>query len=67
MGKNDKSKKEATVEDSFKALDKIISQMDDDSCSLEKSLELYEKGVKIISDVTKKVDKIEKDLKILDK
>lgn len=55
-----------TIEDSFKAIDKIIEQMDDDKCSIEKSLELYEKGVKILNETTKKVAKIEKDIEALE-
>ena len=39
-------------------IDKIIEQMDNEKCTIEKSLELYEKGVKLINEVSKKVDKI---------
>ena len=49
-------KKDLSIEDSFKALDKIINQMDDDKCSIEKGLELYENGVKIINDLSKRID-----------
>lgn len=55
-----------TIEDSFKEIDKIIKEMDDDKCSIEKSIELYEKGSKILNDVTKKVDKIEKDIEVIE-
>ena len=54
-----------SIEDSFKMLDKIVNDMDDDKCSIEKSIELYESGIKIINDLTKKIDKIESDLKVL--
>lgn len=59
-------KENSTIEESFKDLDKIINQMDDEKCSIEKSLELYEKGTKILNDITKKVDKYEKDIKIIE-
>lgn len=59
-------KEKDTIDESFKNLDKIIEQMDDEKCSIEKSLELYEKGVKIINDVSKKIDKIEKDIEMLE-
>lgn len=60
-------KKELNIEESFKSLDKIIEQMDDDKCSIEKGLELYESGVKMINELSKKIDKIDKDLKVLNK
>lgn len=56
-----------SIEESFKAIDKIITDMDNEKCTIEKSIELYEKGIKILNDVNKKVDKIEKDLKVLSK
>lgn len=58
-------KKEINIEDSFKTLDKIIEQMDDDKCSIEKGIELYEKGVKLVNDLSKRIEKIDKDLKVL--
>ena len=60
-------KKDVNIEDSFKALDKIIKQMDDEKCSIEKGIELYENGVKIINEVSKKIEKIDKDLQVLNK
>lgn len=61
------SSKELNIEESFKTLDKIIEQMDDDKCSIEKGIELYEKGVKLINDLSKRIEKIDKDLKVLNK
>lgn len=58
-------KKEINIEESFKTLDKIVEQMDDDKCSIEKSIELYEKGIKLVNDLSKKIEKIDKDLKVL--
>ena len=60
-------KKEPNIEESFKTLDKIIEQMDDDKCSIEKGIELYEKGVKLVNDLSKRIEKIDKDLKVLNK
>lgn len=59
-------KENGTIEDNFKELDKIINQMDDDKCSIEKSLELYEKGIKILNETSKKVEKIEKDIEVIE-
>lgn len=60
-------KKDNAIENSFKELDKIIEQMSDEKCSIEKSLELYTKGTKIINEVDKKIEKIESDIKIITK
>ena len=60
-------KKEISIDDSFKTLDKIIEQMDDDKCSIEKGMELYEKGVKLVNDLSKKIEKIDKELKVINK
>ncbi len=65
--KKEINKKDISIEDSFKSLDKIIDQMDDEKCSIEKSLELYEKGIKLISDISNKIEKIDKELKVLNK
>ena len=62
-----KKEKENSIENSFDTLDKIVKQMDDDKCTIEKSLELYEKGIKLIGEISKKIDKIDKDLKVLNK
>lgn len=60
-------KKELGIDDSFKTLDKIIEQMDDEKCSIEKGMELYEKGVKLVNDLSKRIEKIDKDLKVINK
>lgn len=65
MKKEDK--KDLNIEDSFKTLDKIIDQMDDEKCSIEKGIELYEKGVKLVNELSKKIEKIDKDLRVLNK
>lgn len=67
MVKKKVSNKEMSIEESFKAIDKIIGDMDSEKCSIEKSIELYEDGIKLLNDVSKKIDKIEKDLKVISK
>lgn len=67
--KNEKTEKNKVlnIEDSLKSLDKIILDMESDKCTIEKSIELYEKGMKILNDTSNKIEKIEKDLKIIGK
>lgn len=67
MTKKKVANKEMSIEESFKAIDRIISDMDNEKCSIEKSIELYENGIKLLNDVNKKIDKIEKDLKVLNR
>ena len=67
MAKKKNSIKEMSIEESFKVIDKIIEDMDNDECSIENSIELYEDGVKLLNDISKKINKIEKDLKVISK
>lgn len=59
------SNKNVSIEDSFKNLDKIIEKMDDEKCSIEEGIELYEKGTKILNELSKKIEKIDNELKEL--
>lgn len=67
MAKKIENKKDISIEESFKMLDKIIEDMESDKCSIEKSIELYEKGMKILNDTSNKIEKIEKEIKVVNK
>ena len=62
-----KSKKatKKPIEYLFEKIEKIIEEMDDESCTLEKSLELYQKGIELIKEAKDSIDKIEKKIEIL--
>ena len=62
LAKKKSFKNDLTIEDSFSALEKIIKDLEDEKCSIEKSIELYEKGIELISSLNMKVEKIESDL-----
>ena len=62
LAKKKSFKNDLTIEDSFSALEKIIKDLEDEKCSIEKSIELYEKGIELISGLNMKVEKIESDL-----
>lgn len=71
--KVNKSKKEKeidfsnkTIAELFNNIDTLIEKMDDNNCSLEENLELYKKGVLLLNEVEKKVDKVEKEVEILE-
>ncbi len=62
LAKKKSFKNDLTIEDSFSALENIIKDLEDEKCSIEKSIELYEKGIELISSLNMKVERIESDL-----
>lgn len=49
----------------FSELDDIIEKMESED-SLEKTFEMYKKGVSLLKDASESIDKIEKQVKVLD-
>ncbi len=62
--KNDE--KELTLEENIKNLEDVISQLSDDSLPLEKSFELYKKGIDLLAKCNASVDKVEKELQVIE-
>ena len=60
----DYSKK--TIVELFSDIDVLIDKMDDSKCGLEENLELYKKGVLLLKEIENKVDKTEREIKILE-
>ena len=54
------------IEDNFEQLEDIISKMQSDRITLEQSFELYNKGLSLVQDCNKQIDKIEKQIKIIE-
>ena len=52
-------------ESAMEELEKIVTQLEGDNTSLEKSLELYEQGVKIAEELRKHLDKAEQRIEVL--
>lgn len=44
-----------TLENSFKELDKILEEMENDSVAIEEAFGLYEKGMKLVKEVHSKL------------
>lgn len=59
-------KKEQTLEEMFESLEKVIGEMEEPDISLEKSFELYHKGMEMLKSCNATLDKIEKKMLILD-
>lgn len=56
------SNKELSFEDAMEALEKIVIQLEDDQLPLEKSIELYEQGMKLSKQCDVKLKQAEEKL-----
>ena len=54
------------IEDNFEQLGDIISKMQSDRITLEQSFELYNKGLSLVQDCNNQIEKIEKQIKIIE-
>lgn len=55
-----------TIEDNFEELENIIAKMQSDEITLEKSFELYNKGLGLVQNCNSQIEKIEKQIKIIE-
>lgn len=55
----------AKLEDDFKKLEDIIERMEHENLSLEDSFKAYEEGMRIVLSCNEQIDKVEKQLIIL--
>ena len=53
------------IEERFAELDKIVKELELGEATLEESFELYKKGMDMIKDCNKDIDKVEKQLIVL--
>ncbi|MFI3213711.1 MAG: exodeoxyribonuclease VII small subunit [Eubacteriales bacterium] len=61
-----KSKKgERSVEESFLQLEEMIKQLESDTITLEDSFSTYQKGMKLIQECNDTIDKVEKQVLVL--
>ncbi len=56
---------ETTIREDFDALEGIIQKMDDAEVSLEDSFTLYEDGMKLLKQLSGRIDKVEEKVKKL--
>lgn len=54
-----------SIEENFKELDDIISEMSKDEISLEKSFELYNQGLKLVQNSNLQIGDMEKKIIVL--
>lgn len=62
---NDKKKTEQTFESAYNRLEEITRELDGDNLSLDRSIELYEEGNKLITLCQKMLDAAEKKINII--
>jgi|TARA_B110000503_G_scaffold24462_1_gene38620 exodeoxyribonuclease VII small subunit len=59
------SEKKIDIELTLKELEQIVTNMEEESLNIEVSLKLYERGVSLVKDAQKSLNKIEKRIQIL--
>ncbi len=59
------AKDEKTIENAFDELNQIITALDKEDVSLEKSFELYQAGLKLVQYCNDKIEKVEKKISIV--
>lgn len=59
-------KEDISIEQAFDELNSIMDTMEEDSVSLEKSFELYKRGMELVSLCNNKLDLVEKKIIILE-
>lgn len=59
--------KAITLEESFANLEKIITSLESGQLSLDESFKMYNDGIKLIKSCNNQLDKVEKQIIILDK
>ena len=59
--------KAITLEESFGSLEKIIDSLENGQLSLDESFKMYNEGIKLIKSCNLQLDKVEKQIIILDK
>ena len=58
----EKDKKSMTIEEGLKKLDEIVTNVENETLPLEKSLKLFEEGMEIIKDLEKRLNEAESKL-----
>ncbi len=54
-----------TIEQNFEEIESIIQNMQEEDVTLDKSFELYNKGLNLVRDCSAQIDKIEKQIQII--
>ena len=55
-----------TVEMQLEELEKVLEQLEDEATPLEASFSLYEKGMALVKEINSRIDRVEKQMIILE-
>ena len=55
-----------TVEAMLAELEQLLTQLEDENTPLETSFALYEKGMKLVKEINGKIDRVEKQMIVLE-
>ncbi len=59
------TKQELSMQETFEALDEIVKQLESGDSSLEDAFMMYQKGMELLKECSKKIDTVEKKMLIL--
>ena len=65
-GNNMNNTEKVGIEDNFEQLEEKKKKMQSDRITLEQSFELYNKGLSLVQDCNNQIEKIEKQIKIIE-
>ncbi len=65
MEKDQREKKEQTLEEAFVRLDQMLEKLSDRDTALEESFQVYAEGTKLLKYCNEKLDKVEKKMLML--
>jgi len=54
------------IENNFKKLDEIINKLEKNECNLDEALALYGEGIKLVRECNDSIDKVEKQLMVIE-
>ncbi|MCI8292742.1 MAG: exodeoxyribonuclease VII small subunit [Hespellia sp.] len=66
MTEENTTQKEASLEEMFDSLEKVIERMETEEISLEESFTLYQNGIQLLKKCNDTLDAVEKKVQILD-
>lgn len=58
-------KQDLTMEETFEALDQIVRQLESGDASLEDAFVMYQQGMELLKECSKKIDTVEKKMLVL--
>ena len=61
-----KEEKKENLEQKFQALEEVIEKLEGEDVTLEQSFDLYNKGMTLLKNCTRKIDEVEKKVLVLD-